>query len=313
MITKETDFLPLLKDELEKKYKESYPGCDIIITEWRQQEIIRFQQLMEDAVKGRVSEKWFYTHIRTRENSKMPRIDTLDLLSEFLGYKNWSDFKRSKIPENEIHVEDVKYTFFKKHKTALIFAASIIAGISVAYSTGIFRGPETYEFCFADADTKEMINDSEIEVKIIYDDQSPETVKLDEISCFEVKTDDRMISFEVKAPYYKTDTITRRLRKANNEVIYLKQDDYALMIRVFSTSNVEDWEKQRERLDRMIADEAEIYQIDKKQRGIEIYNKEEFIDKMTVPLSSLKNIEILDVEYDNDKIVMMRFIQKQPD
>ena len=91
MITKETDYLSLLKDELDKKYKETYPECLLKITEWRQQEIIRFQKLMQEVVKGRISEKWFYTHIRVKENTKMPRIDTLNLLAEFLEYKNWGD------------------------------------------------------------------------------------------------------------------------------------------------------------------------------------------------------------------------------
>ena len=81
MITKETEYLSFLKDELDKKYKETYPECTLKITEWRQQEIIRFQTLMQDVVKGRISEKWFYTQIRVAENTKMPRIDTLNLLA----------------------------------------------------------------------------------------------------------------------------------------------------------------------------------------------------------------------------------------
>jgi len=308
MITKETDFLPLLKDELDKKYKESYPDCSLKITDWRQQEILRFQDLMQDVVKGRISEKWFYTHIKPLQNSKMPRIDTLNLLAEFLGYVNWSDFKKERIPE--LKLDEIKhFSFFRRHKISLVVFIVILAGVGISYSTGIFNKSEKYEFCFADADTKEAIISNSLEVKLIYEDESPQIVKLNENKCFEVETNNKIISFEVKAPYYKTDTITRKLNGEKNEIIYLKQDDYALMIHVFSTSKIEDWEKQRKRLDKMIADEAEIYQIDKKERGIEIYNKEEFIDKMTIPLSSLNNIEIIELTYEKDKIIMMRFIQ----
>lgn len=308
MITKETDFLPLLKQEMDKKYKETYPECDLNINDWRQQEIIRFQNLMQELVKGRISEKWFYTHIKPKQNLKMPRIDTLDLLAEFLGYTNWSDFKKNRISEFKIE-EEKKNPFFRKHKVTLIIFLVILASLSIAYSTGVFDKNENYVFCFADEDTKETILSSELEIKIIYEDESPEIIKLMQNSCFEVETNEKKISFEVKAPYYKTDTITRSLNSEKKEIIYLKKDDYALMIHVFSTSKIDDWEKQRDRLNKMIADEAEIYQIDKKQRGIEIYNKEEFIDKMTVPLNSLKNIEIIEVTYENEKIIMMRFIQ----
>jgi hypothetical protein len=309
MITKETDYLPFLKNELEIKYKESYPDCRLEITDWRQQEIIRFQELMQEVVKGRVSEKWFYTHIKIKENTKMPRVDTLDLLSQFLGYANWSDFKKSKISNDEAKQDNNRVSFISKYNKHIFVLLLIIIGITITFATGIFSKVDTYKFCFADADSKEIIKGENIEVNLLHDDESPETIQLNENSCFELETVDRMIRFEVKAPYYKTDTIVRRLSNKKNEIIYLKQDDYALMIHVFSTSRIEDWKEQRDKMNKMFADEAEIYQIDKKERGIEIYNKAEFIDKMTVPLSSLKNIEIIDVEYKDEKIIMMRFIQ----
>ena len=45
------------------------------------------------------------------------------------------------------------------------------------------------------------------------------------------------------------------------------------------------------------------------QIGVEIYNKEEFIDKMTMPLKSLKNIEILETKHSEDGIIYVRFMQ----
>lgn len=311
MITKETEYLSLLKDELDKKYKDAYPECSLKITEWRQQEIIRFQKLMQDVVKGRISEKWFYTHIKPEQNTKMPRIDTLNLLAEFLGYENWVNFKNQKGHFKRYKPGDKKKTgFIYKYRITLILLIIIMTAISIAYSTGIFSKNETYEFCFVDADTKEPIENSGVEISLLHENQSPEIINCNENACFNIETKNKKITFTVKAQYYKTDTITRYLNKKNKkEVIKLKLDDYAFMIHVISTSTISDRQKQRDRLNKMIAGDAEIYQIDKKERGIEIYNKDEFIDKMTIPLSSLKNIEIIEVTYINGKIAMMRFMQ----
>lgn len=310
MIIKETDYLSLLKEELAVKYKETYPECNLKVTEWRQQEIIKFQSLMQERVKGRISEKWFYTHLKPEKNSKMPRIDTLNLLAEFLGYEQWDDFKkkngqfkRSRAGENT--------GFIYKNRIVLTFLIFITVAVSIAYSTGIFDKNVIYKFCLTDADSNELIESSVINVSLLHADQSPEILNITDEPCFEIETKEEKICFIVKAMYYKTDTITRYLnKKITNEIIQLKQDDYALMIRVFSNSGISDWKKQRDRLNKMLADDVEIYQIDTNERGIEIYNKNDFIDKMTMPLNSLKNIEIIEVIYKNDKISMMRFIQK---
>jgi len=312
MIIKETDYLSLLKDELAEKYKETYPECSLKVTEWRQQEIIKFQNLMQDIVKGRISEKWFYTHLKPEINTKMPRIDTLNLLAEFLGYNNWTDYKNKKgqLKGSRSSIYE-RNGFIYKNRIVLSVLLLIMIATGIAYSTGIFNKSISYQFCFTDADTKEPIESSGIEVLLLHDDQSPKILNINKNACFKIETKVEKISFVVKAMYYKTDTITRYLNKnITNETIQLRQDDYALMIRVFSTSKISDWKKQRDRLNKMLADDVEIYQIDKKERGIEIYNKNEFIDKMTMPLSSLKNIEVIEVIYKEGKIAMMRFIQK---
>ena len=65
-------------------------------------------------------------------------------------------------------------------------------------------------------------------------------------------------------------------------------------------------------MDRMISDSAMIYQVfDKGATGLELYNKWEFINKMTLPVKSLQEIEILDTKYDHGKIFLIRFRQKE--
>tara|TARA_Y100000385_G_C12600578_1_gene428639 strand:- start:157 stop:384 length:228 start_codon:yes stop_codon:yes gene_type:complete len=55
---------------------------------------------------------------------------------------------------------------------------------------------------------------------------------------------------------------------------------------------------------------AIIFQITNTNTGMEMYNKTEFIDKLTTPLKSLGDIEIIETIYKDDEIISLRFIQK---
>jgi hypothetical protein len=83
-------------------------------------------------------------------------------------------------------------------------------------------------------------------------------------------------------------------------MVSLHANDYALMIHYFSSMNVGDWQNRRTHLDKIIDDRAMIYQVYNQKRaiGMELYNKWEFIDKLTIPSGSLKQIEILDTKFD---------------
>jgi hypothetical protein len=82
----------LLKKEIPSAMKKSFPGINPEVSEWRGQEITDFQEDLLIKVNGRISEKWFYTHMKSSSES-LPRIDILNLLSQYSGYKNWDDFK----------------------------------------------------------------------------------------------------------------------------------------------------------------------------------------------------------------------------
>jgi hypothetical protein len=86
----------LLKKEIAVNMMQSYPGIDPDISKWKGQEITDFQEDLRIKANGQISEKWFYTHIKG-ENSSMPRIDVLDLLSQYAGYINWQDFRHKNL------------------------------------------------------------------------------------------------------------------------------------------------------------------------------------------------------------------------
>ena len=196
-------------------------------------------------------------------------------------------------------------------KQAMVYVISLLALILFsAFVWNYWGRAQRYTFCFTDADTEESLR-SRVEVTILYEGESPVTQKCDKGNCFDFKTKKKKVTLIAQAAYYQPDTIVRVLDKKNRrETIRLKTDDYALMIHYFSTSKMEDWKKRRSQLNEMFADNARIFQVDKAANGMEMYNKSEFVNKMTMPLKSLKNIEIIETIYENEKIAYMRFIQR---
>jgi hypothetical protein len=63
-------------------------------------------------------------------------------------------------------------------------------------------------------------------------------------------------------------------------------------------------------LNQMISENAVIFLVTENNQGIEMYNKGEFIDRMTMPISALKNLRILQTQYKDGKISKMRITQE---
>jgi hypothetical protein len=184
----------------------------------------------------------------------------------------------------------------------------------IFYGVFKFFNTREYHFCFYDADTKEPIKNNVIEVIFFPEGESPVIYNCNPEGCFLLKTEKSSVKMVVKTPYYKTDTVVRILKKLNrDERIGLHTNDYALMIHYFSQMNVKDWEKRRNNLNDMIDEGAMIYQVynDRKDQGMELFNKNEFIDKLTMPSGSLRNLEILDTKYKGDKLIIIRFRVKK--
>lgn len=278
------------------------------ISDWKGQEITDFQEDLLIKVNGRLSEKWFYTHMKS-SNTTLPRIDVLNMLSKYAGYSNWDDFRF----KNSVQVplaEKVKMAnnVFIKIPLLLLLIMVILVVLYNLINT------QTYSFSFIDADTGEPIVNCHIKIDVFQKDESPVNFECGKNGIFELKTDESRIKMIVRSPYYQVDTIDRILKKFNhNEQIRLQADAYALMLRYFSTTDVKAWQKRREQLDKMISEEAIISQVpDKKEGdGMELYDKWEFIDKLTMPATSLRQIEILDTRYENGRIALLRFKVKK--
>jgi len=267
------------------------------IKDWKGEDITAFQEDLFNKVKATISEKWFYTYIKN-ESQKLPRIDMLNILSKYVGFDNWTAFKN----EHSKSLSTALRSTVIKNYAWILLLVPIIAILIYAVNT-----KNEFEFCFIDEDKNEIIN-SVLDIKLLKEFESPIYIKTDSLGCFVYKTKEDVLKFVVQSPYYKTDTIVRSIDANSNATIKLQTDDYALMLHYYSNGNVKDLKKRKQQLKKLIADDAQIYQVFTQNIGVEIYSKDEFINKLTIPTSSLKNIKILDKTSKNGKIVKLKFM-----
>lgn len=312
----ELDYFYLLKEKVIAQYREHFPYWSKSIHEFRGREIANLQDLLEKHAGGRISEKWFYTHLKPQSNHKLPRIDTLNVLSVFVGAENWEQFISQNTrasAKKEVAVLEQAKIKVESNKNFWMIPAVFILGLFLFGATQMIPGKKKYTICFIDADQGRPINGKEISLHLLQGKESPLEVPVDTNGCGEVSCKTSTIRLVINAPYFHADTIVREITKRRTkEIIKLKTDDYALMIHLFSTAKMEDWEKRRQQLDQMISDNAVIIQIAGPENiGMEMYNKEDFIDKLTIPVNSLKNIKIIETNYQNGQIIEMRFSQNE--
>lgn len=295
-----------LKALLLHHYQAAYPHYQGGLESFRQRDIHNFQLLLEERVAARVSEKWFYTHLKPTQNEKLPRIDTLDLLARFVGYDSWDAFCHSleAEPPEKVDAGVARWWWL------LLFLLPF-GGISwLGYG---WLQVETVELCVVDAIRRMPITEQAVQLEIIAGEQSPKYYTSKESGCVDLPTWEGVAQLVISAPYYLADTLEMSYEQvAQRKEIALRTDDYALMIHYFSNSKVADWKRRREQLQEVFGEQAMIYQIDPNgQLGMDILNKNEFINKLTIPINSLQNVAVLQTTYEDGQIVELRFMVKE--
>ena len=157
-------------------------------------------------MNARISEKWFYTHMKTGHPS-LPRIDMLNLLSKYAGYANWDDFLHS-------HRVEVPAPVSKVNPNRYFYLVPLIALLIVVAFYGLFKLFNTREYTFRiyDADTREPVTGNNIGVRFLPAGESPVDLVCDTTGYFRLKTDRSRIRMVISAPYYLPDTISRILK-----------------------------------------------------------------------------------------------------
>ncbi|OJX32152.1 MAG: hypothetical protein BGO86_08230 [Chryseobacterium sp. 36-9] len=185
--------------------------------------------------------------------------------------------------------------------SAFLFAVVLIL---VFYDNLFYK---KYTYAFTDADRNSSIK-GELDVKIIRENESPILFKVKPNSPFVYETKSKKLKMIISSPFYKTDTVSRDLTSApESENIELKPNDYAIQLYYYSKS-ITDFKKKTNELNRLISDNALIYQVvDSDIYGIETMDKQKYISLVTLPTTSLENLEVIDSQMKNGKIVMIKF------
>lgn len=303
-----------LKQAIEAQFRGHYPACEAPIQEWKGKVIGQFQQDLSDQVGGYVSEKWFYTHLKTVENTKLPRVDMLNMLVQYVGGKDWQTYKASCSRAEEKVAQKPLQPFSSIYwNKQIIIAATGGLAVFLVLLLVAFRQNTSYQFCVVDQDDRQPIAIENLQVFLLQEGQSPLKLPVDSLGCITLeKNKATLVELKIQALYYQPQIIKRKLQAGKqSETIALKKDDYALMLHYFSTQKTKDWQSRRKQLDVMLSDKIKVIQISEQTGGgIALYNKQEFINKMTLPIGSLQDIEILHTNYEGDKIVEIRFLSK---
>lgn len=204
-----------------------------------------------------------------------------------------------------INFNSEKQNFIKRYLwlgiSAFLFAVVLVL---VFYDNLFYK---KYTYAFTDADRNSSIK-GELDVKIIRENESPILFKVKPNSPFVYETKSKNLKMIISSPFYRTDTVSRDLTSApESENIELKPNDYAIQLYYYSKSII-DFKKKTSELNKLISDNALIYQVvDSDIYGIETMDKQKYISLVTLPTTSLENLEVIDSQMKNGKIVMIKF------
>ena len=344
------EIFEILKKSIAERFLEENSAQSTDVSKWKGQEIVVFQEDLFNKTKSTVSEKWFYTYFKS-DFKKLPRIDMLNLLSQYCGYKNWAHFLNQKEIEvfgkseqvvepfvlnrpieekKEEKIEDIRVeeksidkqpeeqkvvientsdkteTKSSTKKIALItslISALLLVGIGAYFA---FFQTKNYQFCFVDSDRQALVKNS-VEVTILRQGFTP-LYLTSKTGCIDFESKSDTIKMVVATPYHKQDTFSVNLHQYREpEKILLEPDDYKVMLYYYSNS-AKDLKQRIAKLNQMIDDNALIYQVyDNDYFGVEILTKQQYINLVSLPTTSLKNYNLIESDSKNGKIVKLKF------
>lgn len=307
----ELDYFQRLKEKVLLKYQEQYPFFQGNWKTFSSQDIQNLIGLIEVQCKQTISEKWIYTHLKPESNSKIPRKDMLNILSEFVGYSGWDEFT---FEDKTIVVESQPSSETKKSKKGILLIGLIVAiGITGLIIYTKSAKPEAQTIELQNEFTNEKVNSEEVKVYQVNDSTKTE-LKVNEGKVEVTNSPDKKTQLVIQSPFYeqKTITIDPKAPVANPiQRIDLKPDDYAMMLKAFMVSDIKNWQTRKEQLNQILSDNLEVIVMLKDDLGAEFFNKNEFSQKLIVPSESLKKMKIVEIKNDaSNKIQFIRIKQE---
>lgn len=307
----ELDYFQRLKEKVLLKYQEQYPFFQGNWKTFSSQDIQNLIGLIEVQCKQTISEKWIYTHLKPESNSKIPRKDMLNILSEFVGYSGWDEFT---FEDKAIVVESQPSSGTKKSKKGILLLGLILAiGIIGFIIYNKSAKPEAQTIELQNEFTNEKVNSEEVKVYQVSDSTKTE-LKVNEGKVEVSSSPNKKTQLVIQSPFYepKTITIDPKVPVANPiQRIDLKPDDYAMMLKAFMVSDIKNWQTRKEQLNQILSDNLEVIVMLKDDLGAEFFNKNEFSQKLIVPSESLKKMKIVEIKNDaSNKIQFIRIKQE---
>lgn len=295
-----------LKKSLGIMYSRAFPGATDDIRSLSGPDLDRFQGHLMDTVQGRVSEKWFYTHIKPEVNTRLPRIDVLNLLSQYVGKKSWIEFRDGILAELPQEKRSTTISGGKNWRKQGMIVGSGIILILIVISV-MAMGGRKKTVCFVDSVLGTQLRDSAIRVVQLLEGESPRLLKMNKEGCVLVKSNADIIRLAVHVPYYQVDTLVRSWKEMmDQETMLLQPDDVANMIRYFATAARNDRIKRSTQLGSMIAPTARIIRMHSDGiSGVEMYNKQEFVRFLLI--FGQDNIDVLETKYKEGLLNYLRF------
>jgi len=289
-----------LKQKVLLKYQEHYPYFQGNWKNFSSQDIQNLIVLVEEKTKQNVSEKWIYTHLKPETNSKLPRKDMLDILSQFSGFSGWDEFQF----KNREVISEEKVSLPKKRNNSIFMLIGLLIALIIVIFLIYSNKKSTQKFQLKNEFTQETIQAKDVKAyKIENNEKIQIPTKNAEV---EVESNDENTKIVVESPYYKKQEIKVNSNSDNSEIL-LKPDDFAMMLKAFMKSDIKDWETRKIQLDKILSEDLEVIVMLKDNLGAEYFDKKEFSQKLIVPTESVKKMQILEIK--NDKCGKIEFIR----
>ena len=267
----------------------------------------------EESVEETAIETEFFNKNPTSEQKEEKTTENSPILTETKSDLQKINTDIQSVKENKS--EFSTYDTSEQKSTLSIVKKYLWLGISAVLA--VFVGllgfkdelfSKKFYYSFIDADRNSKIN-AELQVQILRENESPILYVAKPNEPFVYTTKTKKLTMVVSSPYYKTDTIYRNLETAPEaENIELKPNDYAQML-YFYTRNIKDLKRKRLELNNLISDVATIFQVfDNDTYGVETMDKQRYISLVTLPTTSLENLEVIEIKNDKfGKINMIKF------
>lgn len=300
----EQELFQELKKRILETYQKNYPYFQGDWKSFSSKDIRQLIDLVEIQLKERVSEKWIYTHLKPESNEKIPRKDMLDIFSRFVGFSDWNEFSfknnlNAEEGSNEYRVPKVQPK--KKFNKMYLFILLVpIIGFGIYQLT---NKQNSKTVSLKNEFTKEPVHYDEVKVYKVSDNIKTPIEVVD--SKIEIEnTDDKIL---IESPYFEKKEIQISETK---EEIFVKPEDYALVLKTFINSDLTDWEVRKEKLEKILSEELEVIILLKENLGAEYLNKKEFSEKLIVPTSETNKMKIIHLETNENKEITFIRIQQ---